>query len=140
MIRYVETSALTRWLFGGEHRDAIAGALAAPGQIVASRLTVAEANRTVVRLLATGAIDEGIAARAREAIALLAARWTVVGVADDLLMRAGQPFPAEPIRALDAIHLATALTVREAAGELEVVSTDERVRANARLLGFPVLP
>jgi predicted nucleic acid-binding protein len=40
------------------------------------------------------------------------------------------------LRTFDAIHLATA----RAAGETEVVVTDQRMRDAARLLGFVVFP
>jgi hypothetical protein len=44
------------------------------------------------------------------------------------------------VRALDAIHLASALLAREVWEELVVLSFDERVRSNAVALGFTVLP
>ena len=45
-------------------------------------------------------------------------------------------FPLEPVRALDAIHLASALFLRESFSDLTILTTDERVRSNATLLGF----
>ena len=50
------------------------------------------------------------------------------------------PFPGEPIRALDAIHLATALVIRDIYPDLRVLSLDQRVRQNAVALGFEVVP
>jgi predicted nucleic acid-binding protein len=47
-----------------------------------------------------------------------------------------RPFPAEPIRTLDAIHLATAELLGEAPQLVTIVTRDERVRANARALGY----
>jgi predicted nucleic acid-binding protein len=44
--------------------------------------------------------------------------------------------PRIPIRTLDAIHLASART----AVELEIVTTDKRMREAARQLGFAVFP
>ena len=44
--------------------------------------------------------------------------------------------PCEPIRALDAIHLATTLAVRNLSPEVQALSFDERVRDNAASLGF----
>ncbi len=54
--------------------------------------------------------------------------------------RAGQAFPKEPVRALDAIHLATALLVGAEQPDLVMLSLDPRVRRNAEALGFRVLP
>src|SRR5207245_2925913 len=93
--------------------------------------------------------EEGLAmlggARNRKAyrralVAGACADWTLIEPSAAVLDRAGLPFPAEPIRALDAAHLASALVAREATGALELVTTDERVRKNARLLGLAVLP
>jgi hypothetical protein len=52
--------------------------------------------------------------------------------------RAEDPFPSEPVRTLDAIHLASALFLRQAFPDLTVLSADDRVRANAAQLGFDV--
>lgn len=54
--------------------------------------------------------------------------------------RAEGEFPIEPIRTLGALHLASALVLRDALPDLVVLSTDERLRANALELGFAVLP
>jgi len=51
---------------------------------------------------------------------------------------AGRPFPLEPIRTLDAIHLATLELLESSAHDVTVVSRDVRVRENARALGFVV--
>jgi hypothetical protein len=57
-----------------------------------------------------------------------------------VLDRAREPFPSEPIRTLDAVHLAAALAVRKEIPDLQVLSPDERVRTNAEALGFRVVP
>jgi len=54
--------------------------------------------------------------------------------------RSRRTFPCEPIRALDAIHLATALAVRNLSPEVQVLSFDERIRDNAASLGFALAP
>jgi hypothetical protein len=54
--------------------------------------------------------------------------------------RARASFPDDTIRSLDAIHLATAVVVAASVPDLEVLSLDERVRANAAALGLRVLP
>jgi hypothetical protein len=52
----------------------------------------------------------------------------------------GCPFPVGPVRALDALHLATALAARAAAPDVRVLSPDQRVRENAARFGFAVVP
>lgn len=49
-------------------------------------------------------------------------------------------FPHEPVRTLDALHLATALMFHEAHRALTVVSVDEGIRENAVALGLSVAP
>lgn len=59
-----------------------------------------------------------------------------------LLVRASapvqRPFPVEPIRTLDAIHLATAELLDEPPQLVTIVTRDERVRANAQALGYGI--
>jgi hypothetical protein len=51
-----------------------------------------------------------------------------------------RPFPVEPIRTLDALHLAGALAARREIPEIRLLSLDRRVRDNARELGFALEP
>lgn len=55
-----------------------------------------------------------------------------------MLDRVRRPFPVEPIRTLDAVHLATLELLGEAPQVVTVVTRDDRVRSNARLLGYIV--
>jgi hypothetical protein len=54
--------------------------------------------------------------------------------------RARRAFPVEPVRTLDAIHLATATLANSLVPELTVLSLDRRIRASAREMGFPLSP
>ena len=58
----------------------------------------------------------------------------------EMVQRARQAFPREPIRTLDAIHVATALVIRGLVGGLQFLTLDERIRGNAVELGFDVVP
>jgi hypothetical protein len=49
-----------------------------------------------------------------------------------------RPFPFEPIRTLDAVHLATTELLGEAPQVVTIVTRDDRVRDNARALGYIV--
>lgn len=49
-----------------------------------------------------------------------------------------QRFPAEPVRTMDAVHLATALFLVPRVGPLAMLSTDVRIVKNAPLLGLPL--
>jgi predicted nucleic acid-binding protein len=65
-------------------------------------------------------------------------RYYVVAVTDAVLARVRRPFPVEPIRTLDAVHLATAELLGEPPQLTTVVTRDARVRDNARALGYAV--
>ena len=55
-----------------------------------------------------------------------------------VLARVRRPFPVEPVRTLDGVHLATAESLGEPPQLVTVVTRDARVRDNARALGYAV--
>ncbi len=65
-------------------------------------------------------------------------RCYVVEVTDSVLARAGRPFPFEPVRTLDAVHLATVELLGEPPQLVTIVTRDRRVKENAELLGYSV--
>lgn len=62
----------------------------------------------------------------------------IAEVNEAVLERAGRPFPIEPVRTLDAIHLATLENLAESPAQVIVVTRDHRVRDNAIALGYQV--
>lgn len=71
---------------------------------------------------------------------MAAAHWHVLRIGPEIVERARQPFPGEPIRTLDAIHVASVLVARSAMAGLELLSVDHRIRGVARQLGLTLLP
>ena len=137
---YLETSAALRDLLDGDGAEAIRSVLESAEQVAASRLTIAEVERVFARLRS---LEPAVAARgaAREAnFAAEADLWTIQPLDEDILRRCGRPFPVEPVRMLDAVHLATIEKLSSALPHLVVLTTDERVRKNAVALGFDVQP
>ena len=135
-LRYVETSALVGALL---ERDAEAQlALRASGRRVTSALTFAEAARAVIRARATGRLSDAQERAAVRALHVFERRIDVVGVTDAILQRVRRRFPIEPVRTLDAVHLATADVIAESPQLITIITRDERVSANARGLGHPV--
>jgi hypothetical protein len=65
-------------------------------------------------------------------------RCYVAAVTDAVLARARRPFPIEPIRTLDAVHLATAELLAEQPALVTIITRDDRVRDNAGALGYAV--
>lgn len=139
MILYAESSAVLAWLLGEADGETVAGLLGASEGVITSELTLVECDRVLHRALATG-LPEATVATTRHRLERAAARWTILTLGHDVVDRARRPFPAEPIRSLDALHLASALVARAEIPDLEILSLDGRIRASGSELGFSVLP
>jgi predicted nucleic acid-binding protein len=137
---YLESSAALAWLLGEPDRAAVAGALSSATLVLASVLTVVECDRVLLRAEHTGRIPATAAAERRAFLATAADHWNLLHLEPSLLARARRRFPVEPIRTPDALHLASALLAQAALPDLALLSLDERVRSNARALGFDLLP
>ena len=92
------------------------------------------------RTAAAGRIDEAAATEVRTVVATASAHWTLCPMNAEIVESARRRFPREPIRSLDAIHIATAVHLRSMAPDLRVLSFDDRVLSNCHELGFEVLP
>ena len=140
MSLYAESSAVLAWLLGEEAGARVRQLLTPADIVVASDLTVIECERVLIRAAAVGELTEADAADRRAHLTMAASHWQVLRIGPEIVDRARQPFPGEPIRTLDAIHLASALTARSAVAGLELLSLDDRIRKAGELLGFQVRP
>lgn len=134
--RYLESSAVLAALLE-QDVDALR-ALRAEGRRVTSALTFAEASRAVVRARVAGRLTPGEERATQRALRTLERRCTVIAVSEAVLARVGRPFPVEPIRTLDAVHLATAELLGAIPHLLTIVTRDVRVRDNATALGYRI--
>lgn len=64
-------------------------------------------------------------------------RLAILEMVPNVLTRALEPFP-EPVRTLDALHLASIEFLRERGQAIELASYDERLIVGARELGIPI--
>lgn len=136
MILYAESSAVLTWLLTQEHASEIGRTLAEAELVLSSDLTLLECERALLRGSATGDLSEGDVAH-RQAILRTAARhWMLLGFAPAVIERAQRSFPNEPVRTLDALHLAFALEARQMVAEVTILSLDRRIRESARRLGL----
>lgn len=140
MIAYAETGAVLAWVLGETGDDDVRKALASAERVVSSTLTQVECARGISRAVGMGRIGRGEELAALRLMDTAAATWAVLEMSGRVLTRARGTFPVEPVRTLDAMHLATAMVFREAMADLAVVSLDDRIRANAVALGFAVIP
>ena len=80
------------------------------------------------------------AGRARALLDQAVTHWNLLRIDSEVVERARKPFPAEPLRALDAIHLASALIVSGGVPELTLLTFDQRIRRAARGMGLSITP
>lgn len=137
---YAESSAVLAWLLDEEAGPGVRQSLAAAPIVVASDLTLVECDRVLLRAAALGELTEAEAADRRAHLAAAAAHWQLLSIGPEVVERARRPFPGEPIRTLDAIHLASLLVARSAVAGLELLSLDDRIRRAAGSLGVRVRP
>lgn len=128
------------WLLGETLGDVVRRHLEDASTIVTSDLTLVECDRAIIRSMALGGLDASRADELHTALAVAARTWNILRIAQPVVARARGPFPLEPVRSLDALHIASALLVREALSELALLSLDERVRKVGLRLGFELLP
>lgn len=137
---YAESSAVLAWLLGNEAGDAVKSVLDGAEAVVVSELTLIECERVLLRAVMADGISEAEMGDRRATLNRAATHWTRLGLGQDVMDRVKRAFPAEPVRTLDALHLASALLARSAAPGVRLLSLDERVRQNGEALGFDVLP
>ncbi len=137
---YAESSAVLAWLLDEPTAPAVRRLLGDAEVIVSSDLTLIECDRVLLRAVALEELTEAEAADRRAHLVSAAAHWQVLRIAAEIVDRARQPFPGEPIRTLDAIHLASLLVARSAVAGLRLLSLDERVRETAKGLGVAAEP
>jgi predicted nucleic acid-binding protein len=135
-VRYIESSALVVALL--EHDTAVMKKIGSGTRQVTSALTFAEAGRAIVRARATGRLTAAEERAAARALRTFERRCFVVDVHRAALDRVRRRFPIEPIRTLDAVHLATAELLGEPPPLVTIVTRDGRVRENAEALGYAI--
>jgi uncharacterized protein with PIN domain len=137
---YAESSAILAWLLDESSAAAVRQLLGAAEIIVSSDLTLLECDRVLSRAVVRKELMEAEAADRRAHLTSAAAHWQILRIAPEIVDRARRWYPGEPIRTLDAIHLASLLVGRSVVQGLALLSLDDRVRQSARGLGVEVVP
>lgn len=104
--------------------------------VLTATLALVECNRALVRVESQSLMTQGDRHRLRGLLIRECARWALFELTESIGTRAGEPFPVEPVRSLDAVHLATALEAQELYPDLEVLSFDQRILDNLVPLGL----
>jgi predicted nucleic acid-binding protein len=121
---YVDASAFVKLVLAEPETPALVAALAGAGRLVSSEIFEVE----VLRATRRGGGDVNVARAQLEAVRLLP-------LDDSIRLRAGELTPAT-VRSLDAIHVASALSLGERLDGL--YTYDERMAAAAREAGLDV--
>lgn len=136
MILYIETSAVLHWLFGETDSRHVIDAINSAEIVLTSALTVLETERALVRAVRTDLLSEAKAGRTRKLFRDNLRGWELMEITAEVQSRAAAAFPVEPVRSLDAVHLATALRFVELYDDIRVLSFDKRILDNLGPLGF----
>jgi predicted nucleic acid-binding protein len=131
---YVDASVLLRIVFGEQGR-LDSWAKAAP---TSSELLRVECLRVVDRTKVNQLLTEEQVAQIRAHVLDAVNRFRLVPVTAEILERAGDPFPTS-LGTLDAIHLSTALHLREDVPDLKFATHDQELALAARSVGFEVV-
>ena len=124
---YLDTSVVLRaWLETGTSPDIEARLLDAP-VLVTSRLALVESARVIHRVRALATVPEQRLADAERGIDDVWTRCEVWELTRDVCDLARTVAPAKPLRALDALHLATFVIARRKIDGLALLTTDTRL-------------
>lgn len=104
---------------------------------VSSDLILVECLRVIDRARAAFRVDDSTSSSQRAAILTALSAFALAPVAASILERAADPFPTA-LGTLDAIHLATALQLRDEYPALAFATHDRELAIAARSVGFTV--
>lgn len=131
---YIDSSVVVRILFGEPNPLAIWSHIERP---VSSELLGVECLRTLDRLRLREHLDDRAFGARRRAMLDVIAAIEIVPLEDPILERAGDPFPTS-LATLDAIHLATALAIRDELPGMIFATHDDELGVAASSMGFDV--
>jgi predicted nucleic acid-binding protein len=135
---YLDTSALVKLVLEEPGTEAVVTLWDQDSDRLASLLAYAELRAAVAAAGRSGRIPRSGAADARLETDTIWQRVIGVEIDESLVRTAGELAERHGLRAADAIHLASAIRVREAGTVF--VSFDHRLREAAAAEGFAVLP
>jgi predicted nucleic acid-binding protein len=135
MIVYVDTSVVLRVLL---HEPNPVGIWGQWNKAYSSALWRVEALRTVDRLRLTHEISDTEVAELVRDIQITHQTFSIHPITNQVLQRASETFPTV-VGTLDAMHLATALSIREIESVDFLLTHDSQLSTAARSLGFEVM-
>jgi len=128
---YLDTSAVLRAVLEAGTTPAVEERVRRAKLLVTSRLSPVEAARALVRLRRSASFPEARLGDAEREIASLWARCDLWELTPTVCELACHVAPGTPLRALDALHLATFVLARRRIQGLEMLTADDRLQQAA---------
>ncbi len=140
MVIYAESSAVVAWLLNEPRGPSVLRAMHAAERVVSASLTSLECARALARARTDGRVTHTQELAALQLFDEAESSWIIQELDARVLARAREPMPGDPVRPLDALHIAAACVLRDGLGPITMLSLDDRVRLCASGLGFTVVP
>ncbi len=134
MTVYIDSSVLLRVVLGEPDRLESWSRIDQP---ISSQLIRVECLRTIDRARIVLGLNDAAVAERRAAVLEVLQTFSLIAVNRAVLQRAAEPFPTT-LGSLDAIHLASALLLREHVDGLTIATHDLELGLAAQALGFDV--
>ncbi len=125
---YLDTSAVLRAVLETGTTPDLEERIRRAELLVTSRLSRVESARAFQRLRLAGVAPEARLGDAEREVATVWGRCELWELTPGVCELACQVAPGKPLRALDALHLATFLVARRRIARLELLTADERLR------------
>ncbi len=139
-MNYFDTSALIKRFVNERGSDLVAAIVARQGPIATAKIAYAEVHAGLARKRREGGLSAKQYGRTRETFEEDWEAYVRVDLHDDILVLARDLIQRHPLRGFDAIHLASALSLRTALGEaIRFVAADARLLQAAEVERCPVL-
>ena len=132
---YLDTSAVLRATLETGTSPQLENRIRSARVLISSRLSLVESCRALLRLRALGAASEERLADAERDVAAIWSRCELWEITRSVCETACAVAVAKPLRALDAIHLATFVLARRQLEGLELLTADERLLEAAISVG-----
>jgi predicted nucleic acid-binding protein len=131
LLLYLDTSAVLRAVLEEGISPPVEQRIRSARVIVSSRLSLVESCRAFLRLRAIGGVSEERLADAERDVAAIWSRCELWEITRSVCETACVVASARPLRALDAIHLATFVLARRRFEGLELLTADARLQEAA---------
>ncbi len=140
-MKFWDSSAIIPLCLREKRSEAMKGLMKDDEDIVVWWTTRIECLSALSRRQREGVLPSGDEAKARTVLSALAATWSEVQPTETVRLRAERLLSIHPLRAADALQLASALIwAQEAPRGLDFVCLDQTLREGALKEGFSVLP